>query len=105
MVHHLVLFRFRADLPPDAVPAQLAELRALPERIPGITGFSGGADISKEGLTKGFTHGFSMTFTDAAARDAYLVHPEHQRVVKQLSPLLEGGIEGVLAFDFSDGEF
>jgi hypothetical protein len=46
-----------------------------------------------------------MTFTDAAARDAYLVHPEHQRVVKQLSPLLEGGIEGVLAFDFSDGEF
>jgi len=101
MVHHLVLFRFRADLPPDAVPALFAELRALQERIPGITGFSGGADLSKEGLTKGF----SMTFTDAAARDAYLPHPEHQRVVEQLSPLLEGGIEGVLAFDFSDGEF
>ena len=105
MVHHLVLFRFRADLPPEAVPALFAELRALGERIPGITGFSGGADLSKEGLTKGFTHGFSMTFTDAAARDAYLTHPEHQRVVEQLLPLLEGGIEGVLTFDFCDGVF
>ena len=105
MVHHLVLFRFRTDLPPEAVPALFAELRALRERIPGITGFSGGADLSKEGLTKGFTHGFSMTFTDAAARDAYLPHPEHQRVVEQLLPLLEGGIEGVLTFDFCDGVF
>jgi hypothetical protein len=103
MVHHLVLFRFRHDLPQEAVPAVFAELRALGERIPGITGFSGGVDGSKEGLTRGFTHGFQMTFTDAAARDAYLPHPEHQRVVEQLLPLLEGGLDGVLAFDFSDG--
>ena len=103
MVHHLVLFRFRPDLPPDAVPALFAELRALQARIPGITGFSGGADNSREGLGKGFSHGFRMTFQDAAARDAYLPHPEHQRVVEKLLPLLEGGIEGVLTFDFSDG--
>jgi hypothetical protein len=103
MVHHLVLFRFRADLPPEAVPALFAELRALRERIPGITGFSGGADASREGLTKGFSHGFCMTFVDGAARDAYLPHPEHQRVVERLLPLLEGGIDGVLTFDFSDG--
>lgn len=103
MVHHLVLFRFRADLPPDAVPALFAELRALGERIPGITGFRGGADNSREGLSKGFSHGFCMTFQDEAARDAYLPHPAHQRVVETLLPLLEGGMEGVLTFDFSDG--
>ncbi|MFN9546742.1 MAG: Dabb family protein [Cyanobacteriota bacterium] len=105
MVHHLVLFRFRDDLPAEAVTAVFAELRALQERIPGITGFSGGADCSKEGLTKGFRHGFCMTFQDGAARDAYLPHPEHQRVVGQLLPLLEGGVEGVLTFDFCDGVF
>ena len=44
-----------------------------------------------------------MTFEDAAARDAYLPHPDHQQVVERLLPLLEGGIEGVLTFDFSDG--
>jgi hypothetical protein len=105
MVHHLVLFRFRDDLPPDAVPTVFAELRALAERIPGITGFSGGADGSKEGLTRGYSHGFQMTFSDAAARDAYLPHPEHQRVVERLLPLLDGGLDGVLTFDFRDGEF
>jgi hypothetical protein len=103
MVHHLVLFRFRADLPPETVPRVFAQLRALKDHIPGITGFSGGADCSKEGLTRGFTHGFCMTFEDAAARDAYLPHPEHQRLVEQLVPMLEGGIEGALTFDFQDG--
>ena len=103
MVHHLVLFRFRADLPAGAVAAMFTQLSSLQERIDGITGFSGGADVSKEGLSRGFTHGFCMTFRDRAARDAYLPHPEHQQVVAQLVPMLEGGLEGVLTFDFCDG--
>ncbi|MFN5464021.1 MAG: Dabb family protein [Cyanobacteriota bacterium] len=102
MVHHFVLFRFRSDLPDGAVASIFAELRALQARIDGITGFSGGADSSKEGLTKGYTHGFCMTFQDAAARDAYLPHPEHQRVVELLLPMLEDGINGVLSFDYQD---
>ncbi len=60
-------------------------------------------DGSREGLTRGFTHGVHMTFVDAAARDAYLPHPEHQRVVELLLPLLESGIDGALTFDFEDG--
>jgi hypothetical protein len=43
-----------------------------------------------------------MTFADAAARDAYLPHPLHQAVVERLLPMLEGGIDGVLALDFID---
>lgn len=104
MVHHLVLFRFRTDLPPEAVPHAFEELRALAAQIEGIVSFQGGADCSREGLSKGFTHGFCMTFQDAQARDAYLPHPEHLRVVELLLPLLEGGIEGVISFDFSDGQ-
>lgn len=37
-----------------------------------------GADCSPESLSKGFTHGFTMTFESSAARDAYLPHPEHE---------------------------
>lgn len=44
-----------------------------------------------------------MTFTDAAARDAYLPHPAHQAVVQRLMPMLDGGLDGVVAFDFIDG--
>jgi hypothetical protein len=34
---------------------------------------------------------------------AYLPHPLHQAVVAKLLPMLEGGVEGVVAFDFIDG--
>lgn len=103
MVQHLVLFRFRSDLPAGSVDAVFEELRGFRQSIPGITGFRGGAYNSTEGLAQGFTHGFTMTFVDAAARDAYLPHPLHQAVVARLLPMLEGGLEGVLAFDFIDG--
>lgn len=103
MVHHVVLFRFRGDLPDGAIASVFEELRGLRQTIPGITGFQGGAYHSPEGLSQGFTHGFTMTFADAAARDAYLPHPSHQAVVERLLPMLEGGLDGVLAFDFIDG--
>ena len=83
--------------------AVFEELRGFRQAIPGITGFQGGAYRSTEGLSKGFTHGFTMTFVDEAARDAYLPHPLHQAVVAKLLPMLDGGLEGVVAFDFIDG--
>lgn len=103
MVHHVVLFRFRSDLPEGAVEEVFAELRGFRQSIPGITGFQGGAYNSPEGLAQGFTHGFTMTFADAPSRDAYLPHPLHQAVVAKLLPMLEGGLQGVVAFDFIDG--
>jgi hypothetical protein len=68
-----------------------------------LIGFQCGAYHSPEGLSQGFTHGFTMTFADAAARDAYLPHPLHQAVVAKLLPMLDGGLDGVVAFDFIDG--
>lgn len=103
MVHHVVLFRFRSDLPEGAVEEVFEELRGFRRSIPGITGFQGGAYNSPEGLAQGFTHGFTMTFADAASRDAYLPHPLHQALVAKLLPMLEGGMQGVVAFDFIDG--
>jgi hypothetical protein len=38
-----------------------------------------------------------MTFRDAAARDGYVPHPEHERVKAALGPI----IEAVVAFDFA----
>jgi len=103
MVHHVVLFRFRTDLAEGEVASLFETLSALRQVIPGISGFQGGAHNSSEGLSQGFTHGFTMTFTDAAARDGYLPHPAHQAGVQRLLPKLEGGLDGVLAFDFIDG--
>ena len=103
MVDHVVLFRFRPDLTADDLQSLFAELRGLANAVEGIVGFRGGAYRSPEGLGQGFTHGFVMAFADEAARDAYLPHPAHQRVVARLLPLLDGGLDGVVAFDFVDG--
>lgn len=103
MVDHLVLFRFRRDVSQGRIAEVFETLRQLTRRIEGISSFRGGAYNSPEGLHHGFTHGFVMTFESAEARDAYLPHPAHQELVARLLPLLEGGLDGALAFDLVDG--
>lgn len=101
MITHMVLLRFREDAAKQDVDRVFAELAGLKSRIPGLLSFSGGAYSSPEGMSKGFTHGFCMTFRDAAARDVYLPHPEHERVKKLVFALLDGGLDGVVAFDYA----
>ena len=100
MIHHLVLLRFRRDVPPTAIADVFGALDGLRHTIPGLLTFAGGPYSSPEGMQRGYTHGFAMTFRDAKARDVYLPHPEHEKVKERILPLLEGGLDGVVAFDF-----
>ena len=100
MITHLVLLKVRSDVSADRTRAVFEAIGGLRAKIDGITGYSWGPYSSPEGLNRGFTHGFSMTFTDAAARDAYLPHPEHELVKEQVLAILDGGLDGVLAFDY-----
>lgn len=95
-VKHVALFRFKEGTAQEQIDKVLEALMDLTESIPGIEDYVAGTNISPEGLNKGFTHGFVMTFTDAAARDAYLPHPEHERVKADVLPF----IEDVVVFDF-----
>lgn len=99
MLQHVVLLKPHADVHPDAVVALWSGLSRLQTLIPGITGLSVGANSSPEGLDRGFTLGFVMTFVDAAARDAYLPHPDHLAVV----PLVHAVAAEVLVFDLMAG--
>ena len=96
-IRHVVLVRFK----PDAdVPAIFAALKALQGKIDGILAISAGPDNSPEGLQRGNTHGFTVDFRDAAARDAYLPHPEHQKVGAMVVAAADGGISGVTVVDW-----
>ena len=101
MITHVVLLRIRKTTPTPEIDRVFSELAALRGKIRGLLSFSGGAYSSPEGLHKGFTHGFVMTFSDAAARDAYLPHPEHEKVKKIVFDVLDGGLDGVVAFDYA----
>ena len=99
-VKHIALMRFKPQTPREVIGDVFAALEDLTAKIPGLLDFTSGAYSSPEGLNKGFTHAFIMTFEDAAARDAYLPHPEHEKVKEQILSLLDGGIDAVAVFDF-----
>jgi len=95
-VKHIALFKFKPEVTEDQIDDIFDQILNATEEIPGIEDYVSGVDSSPEGLTQGYTHGFIMTLTDAAARDAYLTHPEHEKI----KVLLETNVESVLAFDF-----
>ncbi|HEU0204100.1 MAG TPA: Dabb family protein [Burkholderiaceae bacterium] len=87
-IRHLVLLRF-VDGTSAAERSRIEQaFAALPAQIGGISAFEWGTDVSPEGLSKGFTHAFVVTFVDTAARDAYLPHPAHEAFVAGLKPCL-----------------
>jgi len=93
---HLVFFKFKEDTPAEEITRIEKEFVALKDKIDTITGFEWGLDVSPEKLSKGFTHGFMLTFKDKAGLDVYLPHEAHEAFVKGLKPLLED----VFVFDY-----
>jgi hypothetical protein len=100
MIRHIVLVRFRPEVTAAEKASIYAELESLRELVPGFLRASYGPNVSPEGLGKGYVDGFTMDFSDEAARDAYLVHPAHQAAGARLVAALDGGIEGLVVFDF-----
>ncbi len=95
-VQHMVLLKFKDNVSHATIDECFAALADLQGLIDGIEHFSGGAYSSPEGLHRGYTHGFLMTFRNTEARDAYLPHPKHERVKAMILPHLDE----VLAFDY-----
>jgi Stress responsive A/B Barrel Domain len=97
MIRHTVLLKLRSTANATHI---FAAINSLQSQIPGIVSITTGADSSPEGLQRGYTHGFTVDFRDAAARDAYLPHPAHQKVGAMIVAACEGGIDGVLVLDW-----
>jgi hypothetical protein len=95
-IKHMVILKFKPEVSQATIDDLFEQLAGLQSKIDGILDFSGGAYSSHEGLNGGYTHGFCMTFSSAAARDAYLPHPDHEIVKGNIIP----NIDGVIAFDY-----
>jgi hypothetical protein len=78
MLTHIVIWKYRDDVPQETRDAHLAALRRLPSLIPEIVSFNVGFDVLK--LPRSYHTGLTSTFADEAALEAYTVHPEHQKV-------------------------
>jgi hypothetical protein len=95
-VKHVALLKFKEGTTPEQIDDVFSQLLDVSENVPGIDDYVSGPNNSPEGLSEGFTHGFVMTFHDAAARDAYLTHTDHERFKSNALPV----IDKVIVFDF-----
>jgi len=98
-VRHVVVFKFKPEANPDQIQQVTRAFSELRGKIPGITGFEHGVNNSPEGRNLGFTHVYLMTFENAAARDAYLPHPEHKKFGELLGKL--GIVADVFVVDYT----
>jgi hypothetical protein len=100
MIRHCVFIRFRQDLPEAERASILSDVVALTPLVPGLLAVHLGANVSPEtGMDKGYSDGFIVDFDGPAARDAYLIHPEHQKVGGRIVAASAGGVEGVIVYD------
>jgi hypothetical protein len=95
-LRHVVLFQFKPDADPAAIKIAEDAFLALPSKIPQIQDFEWGLNNSPEGLEKGFTHCYFLTFASEEDRGIYLPHPDH----KAFGALLDGILGDVLVVDY-----
>ncbi|UCF39222.1 MAG: Dabb family protein [Acidobacteriota bacterium] len=87
-LRHVVAFKFKEDATPEKIKEVETAFRGLQSKIPEIINFEMGTNVSPEGLNKGFTHCFILTFTSESDRDIYLEHPDHKAFGAGLGPVL-----------------
>jgi hypothetical protein len=91
-----VLFKFKEGTTPEQITEVEEAFAGLPAKIPEISGFEWGTNNSPEGLDKGFTHCFFLSFNSEEDRATYLPHPDHAAFGEVLKPYLED----VLVIDY-----
>ena len=98
-IRHVVCFKFKEDATKEQIAKVVKTFEDLKKKkkIAEIENFEWGTNNSPEGLNKGFTHCFILTFADEKARAAYLPHPDHKAFGKVLKPILDD----VFVIDFA----
>ena len=89
VLRQVVLFKFKENTSKEDIEKVEAAFSALPSKIPQIVGYEWGINNSPEGLDKGVTHCFFLTFHSEEDRAIYLPHPDHKAFGAILTPHLE----------------
>ena len=96
LLRHVVIFKFKEGTSEKDIAKVESAFAALPSKISEIVGYEWGLNNSPEGLEKGFTHCFFLTFKSEEDRATYLPHPDHKAFGEVLGPHLDD----VLVIDY-----
>lgn len=95
-----MLVRLRTDVTSESWESLMTRLGSLVDALPGATTFRYGPNVTPEaGMDHGFSHAFVIDFRDAAARDAYLVDPEHVLIGASIVTMAQDGTDGIVVVD------
>jgi len=87
MFIHMFAFRLQPGVTEAQQERMLREIATLKSQIPLVLKAHVGKNVSPRG--QGFVIGGVMKFADAAALEAYNIHPVHQALLKWLVPLID----------------
>ncbi len=87
MFIHMFAFRLKPGVTEAQQQRMLREISELKSQIPLVLESHVGRNVSPRG--QGFVIGGVMKFADAAALEAYNIHPVHQALLKWLVPLID----------------
>ncbi|MEU4830561.1 Dabb family protein [Streptosporangium sp. NPDC023615] len=97
MIKHVLLFRFRSDVPAGTAEAVLAELETFPGRYPAMRGWACGPNISTRDTS--MTHGFVVEFDSERDLLDYLNSSSHEEFVRlRWRPVIER--QAIVSFSF-----
>lgn len=96
VLRHVVLFQFNDSTTTEDISEIESAFAGLKSKIPEVHDLEWGLNNSPEGLDKGFTHCFFLTFKSEADREVYLPHPDHKAFVDLVGP----HVKDVLVVDY-----
>lgn len=79
MIRHIVIFKFKEEVPQSDRDGFLEMLRALPSKISEIIDFEAGYDVVRS--ARAFDLGLVTSYADLAALDRYAKHEHHLPVI------------------------
>ncbi|XOV93770.1 MAG: Dabb family protein [Bacteroidota bacterium] len=88
-LRHVVMLKFKESATDADIKSVEDAFIGLKSKIKEIKDLEWGINYSPEGLNKGFTHCFFLTFDSEEDRAIYLPHPDHKEFGKVLGPHLE----------------
>ena len=80
MLTHIVVWKYRADIPQATREDHRTRLQSLSSIVPGIKSLSVGSDTLHS--QRSYDTGLVAVFRDRSVLDAYTVHPDHVKVVE-----------------------
>lgn len=86
---HVVLFTFKASSSKASVDSVVKAFNHLYGTVPQLKNMEWGLNMSPEHLDQGFTHCFSLTFSNEKDLADYQLHPAHKAFQTILKPHMD----------------